>query len=354
MDAAFFMPIFKSLRKLIYRHFKIMKWQAVLALLLLYGVSSWLLLFLAGESNLINQDYLYWLVVTASTVGYGDLSPETALGKAIVAFYIIPFGLGMFALTVGKFAAFSAFQWRKGVMGLKELNLDDHIVVVGWNEHRTLPLLKLLKTEAKQNLNRDICLCVADEMENPLPGVIEFVRCISLNDESGLERAGLKEASTIIIDCTQDDQTLSAALNIYNLNPQAHIIAYFRDESLSKLLKQHCPTIECTPSVSTEMMVKSAMDPGSSILHHELLNATTGMTQYSVVVPESIPEMSVRDLYVPLKEQYSATLIAVDLDSDGRPEVNPALEQRVRAGCTVYYIAETRIKDFNWALISGR
>ncbi|WP_286237585.1 ion channel [Neptuniibacter halophilus] len=348
------MLLFKSLRKLVYRHFKEMKWQALLALLLLYGLSCWQLLSLAGEEALTGPDFLYWLVVTASTVGYGDLSPTTAEGKALVAFYIIPAGLGLFALTVGKFAAFSAFQWRKGIMGLKQLTLNNHIIVVGWNEQRTLPLLQLLKTEARQHMNRDICLCVAEEMENPMPGIIEFVRALSLNDENGLLRAEIGSASTIIIDCQQDDQTLSAALNIFNLNPSAHIIAYFRDENLSKLLKQHCPTIECTPSVSTEMMVKSAMDPGSSLLHHELLNASTGMTQYSVVMPENMPEISVRDLYIPLKEYYAATLIAVDLDSDGKPEINPSLDQRVKPGCTLYYIADKRLKDLDWANLARR
>ncbi len=349
------MLVFKKLRTLIYTHFKDMKWQAVITLLLLYGSSCWLLLFIAGEQSLTNStNYFYWLVVTASTVGFGDLSPETPLGKGITTFYIIPFGLSIFALTVGKLAAFSAFQWRKGVMGLKKLALNNHIVVVGWNEQRTLSLLKLLKTETQQNLNRDICLCATDEMENPLPGVIEFVRAASLNDTASLERASVENAAIIIIDCTQDDQTLSAALNMYNLNKEAHIIAYFRDESLSKLLKQHCPTIECTPSVSTEMMVKSAMDPGSSLLHHELLNATTGMTQFSVVMPDNLPEISVRDLYVPFKEKYAATLIAVDLDNDGTPEVNPSLEQRIKPGCTLYYIASTRIKDFDWAAIAQK
>ncbi|MGH1462066.1 MAG: potassium channel family protein [Neptuniibacter sp.] len=203
------MLIFKGLRKLIYRHFKNMRWQAVFALLLSYGLSSWLLMNYAGESHLIGHDFLYWLVVTASTVGYGDLSPETALGKSFVAFYIIPFGLGLFALTVGKFAAFSAFQWRKGIMGLKDLELHNHIVVVGWNEQRTLPLLKLLKAEAQQNLNRDICLCVSEDMDNPMPGTVEFVRTLTLNDKDELNRASIKDASTIIIDCAQDDQTLS-------------------------------------------------------------------------------------------------------------------------------------------------
>jgi voltage-gated potassium channel len=348
------MLVFKGLRKLIHRYFKNMKWQALFTLLLLYGFSSWLLLNMAGEEALSGHDFIYWLIVTASTVGYGDLSPSTVMGKTIVAFYIIPLGLSLFALTVGKFAAFSAFQWRKGVMGLKELHLNDHIVVVGWNDQRTLGLLQLLKTEAKLYRNREICLCVEADMENPLPGNIEFIRTVSLNDSDALSRACIEKASTIIIDTSRDDQTLSAALNIYSKNKAAHIIAYFRDESLSTLLKQHCPTIECTPSVSTELMVKSAMDPGSSILHHELLNAETGMTQFSIVVPEYLPEVSVRDLYIPMKENYAATLIAIDLNADGKPEVNPSLEQRVRPGSTLYYIAATRLKNLDWDAICQR
>lgn len=40
-------------------------------------------------------DSLYFSVVTISTVGYGDFSPETSLGKIFTIFYII-IGLGVF------------------------------------------------------------------------------------------------------------------------------------------------------------------------------------------------------------------------------------------------------------------
>ena len=40
-------------------------------------------------------DSIYFSVVTISTVGFGDFSPETALGKIFTMFYII-IGLGVF------------------------------------------------------------------------------------------------------------------------------------------------------------------------------------------------------------------------------------------------------------------
>ena len=39
-------------------------------------------------------DSLYFSVITLTTIGYGDLSPQTDLGKAFTLFYIV-IGLGM-------------------------------------------------------------------------------------------------------------------------------------------------------------------------------------------------------------------------------------------------------------------
>jgi voltage-gated potassium channel len=346
------MLLFIRLRKLIYHNFKEMKWQGLLMSLLGYMLLCWLVLRLLGETALVGADYLYWIIVTASTVGYGDLSPATMGGKLFSVFFVIPIGLGLFALTVGKVAAFSAYQWRKGIMGMKALNLNEHILVIGWDPQRTPRLLRLLLIEAQQNLGRTLCLCVSDEIENPLPGEIEFVRVSAYNDPADMQRCCIDQASSIIIDCARDDSTLAAALYSHSRNPHAHSIAYFRDQSLSQLLRHHCPNIECTPSVAVELMVKAAMDPGSSALHRQLLSAGDGMTQYSVRYPESLPAISISRLYAPLKEHYQATLIAVDLEADGEPEINPPLDLELHPGALIYYIAPRRIRDFDWRALT--
>ncbi|MGB0663702.1 MAG: potassium channel family protein [Pontibacterium sp.] len=340
--------VFTYVKRVINRHLKQLNGRTITVAVLVYALISWFLLHLAGEESLTGQDFFYWLVVTASTVGYGDLSPTTNAGKWITILFIIPTGLSLFALSAGKIAAISAQQWRKGIMGLKTLNLDDHILVIGWSEQHTANLLKLLIVEAKHNRGRKICLAASKVLENPLPGDIEFVRTLSYNDEKGLQRASIDRASTIIVYCDQDDFTLTAALYAYSQNKKAHIIAHFQDESLSDLLKQHCPTVECAPSVETELMVKAAMDPGSSVLHKELLSAGTGMTQYAVAYPENRPATTVEALFETFKREHDATLIGLDLENDGVLEVNPPLSTRITHGCTIYYIAQKRILQFKW------
>ena len=45
-------------------------------------------------------DSLYYCVVTVSTVGYGDLTPSTALGKWIATFYMLV-GIALVGLALG-------------------------------------------------------------------------------------------------------------------------------------------------------------------------------------------------------------------------------------------------------------
>ena len=48
-------------------------------------------------------DAVYFSVMTISTVGYGDLTPQTSAGKIFTIFYVI-FGLGLFVGTATSIA----------------------------------------------------------------------------------------------------------------------------------------------------------------------------------------------------------------------------------------------------------
>ena len=354
------MHLLLNFRSLFSRLMIDVKWYGILLGIAVYAGACWGLLWLCGEADLITRsDFIYWLLVTASTVGYGDLSPVTTAGKYVVALFVIPVGLSVFGLVIGRVAAFVSQQWRKGVLGLKDLAIDDHTLVIGWNGNRTLHLLKLLLNDFEadapaENRKQRLALCVRVDVENPMREDIGFVRVTTFTDDADMDRAGIAKARCIIIDNPEDDVTMTTALYCAGRNPQAHIIAYFQDEHLGQLLKQHCPNVECMPSVSVEMMAKAAADPGSSALHHELLAVNQGMTQYSVAY-SGTDVVDVRFLFNALKERFDATLIAVrngssgSSGSSGSIDVNPSLDAHVQPGCTLYYIADARIRDPDWS-----
>lgn len=321
----------------------------LVVLLLLYIAISWLLLVWAGEQELTSDItlFLYYLMVTASTVGYGDYSPVTSAGKWIVVLFIIPGGLSLFAALLGRIATVAIDYWRAGVLGKRKLKMDNHILLLGWNGQRTMNLIRMLQHE--ETGKRPIVLCSRSDIENPLPGEIGFVRVTSYTDELEMKNANLSSASCIVVDNLEDDITLSAALYCANENPNAHLLAYFKDEALSRLLSQHCPNAECIPAVGAEMLAKAAVDPGSSALHQELLASTKGMTQYSIVYPEGEKNRSLESLFHFMKKDYQSTLIGIDR-GDGI-ELNPELDVLVEPKHKLFYIADERIDFFDWAKI---
>ncbi|QJY35792.1 two pore domain potassium channel family protein [Vibrio europaeus] len=315
-------------------------------LLVIYVAASWILLRASSEYALTDDPstFLYFLMVTASTVGYGDHSPETAMGKWVVILFVIPGGLSLFAALIGRLAAGMVEYWRAGILGKRRIGVENHIVLLGWNGQRTMHLIRMLQHE--EDGKRPIVLCSRSDIENPLPGEIGFVKVNSYTDSQEMEKAAIETASCIVVDNLEDDITLSAALYSANINPNAHLLAYFKDEALSNLLSQHCPNAECIPAVGAEMLAKAAVDPGSSALHQELLASTRGMTQYSTIYPSEQKTIKVEDAFQFMKRDYQATLIALDVGQG--IELNPELEKEILPGAKIFYIADERIEDFDW------
>ena len=95
-----------------------LSWLALLAVLLLHYASSWLLMIAVGEHTLIEPGtWFYFYVTTATTVGYGDFSPDTLGGRLVAAILLMPGAVVLFAAFLGKLSSFFIGIWRKGMQG---------------------------------------------------------------------------------------------------------------------------------------------------------------------------------------------------------------------------------------------
>lgn len=335
-----------SLRKWVACQFLKLSILNLLILCTLYIFTSWELLNYAGENHITDSwiDFIYYLVVSASSVGYGDLSPQSAAGKLIVSLFVIPCGISLFAIAIGKMTSSLISQWKKGLLGKKDIAVDNHIIIFGWHQKKTKHLLQMLLHEEANK--RKIVLCCDQAIENPMPNRIEFVSVQSYTVAEEIQRTQIETASCVILDTEDDNLTLTLALLCASLNETMHMVAYFKDDNLRKLLKSHCPNAECIPSVATEMLAKSAVDPGSSALHYELLNSTQGMSQYAVHYPENQPVKTFGDLFSQFKSNNNAILIALELNH--RIQINPELSIKIHPGMRLFYIADERIDNVVW------
>ena len=76
---------------------------------------------------------LWWAVVTLTTVGYGDMVPGTVGGK-IMGVFVMLCGIGLVSALTGNLASMLVEQKAKKRKGLLKVNLEHHVIIVGWND----------------------------------------------------------------------------------------------------------------------------------------------------------------------------------------------------------------------------
>ena len=317
--------------------------KSVLIISLLYFSISYCLLTLTGEVEITApNNFFYWIVVTASTVGYGDLSPSTLSGKIVTALFVIPFGLSVFALSITQTSLTINSIIQRKVKGLHMSRAQSHYLIIGFHSERTLKLIELLHNDSQiKSDKKSIVLCVTKNIENPAPHLVDMIKVTSFSDDTSMQRTNIDKAKCIIIDSQLDDETLRAALYCQSVNPNCHTTAYFQDDSVAKLLKDLHPHIEIVPSVSIEMLVKASLDPGSSQLHKQLLDNTVGMTQYSDIYEGE--DIDVKTIFIDIKKTFNATLIGIQKQNNQEVFLNPSHDQIITSGDNLFYICQSRI-----------
>lgn len=330
-------------RKL-YRHLSDMSWAAVGLTAGIHFLTFYVAFLLASETKIIEIWPYFWMVVV-STLGFGDFYPTTFWGMVTLIF-MVPTGIGIFGLTFGKIVTSVSSAFRKRMIGMGNYDLEDHIVVLGWQGEGSRKMVHQLYGDMP---DQEIVICTQKDMENPMPDHVRFIKGDSLTSEDLLERANIAKASRVIVYAENDDQTMAAGLAAYtktrdDFGRKEHIVAYFQKESVANLFKQNCPTAEAFVSVSIEMLVRAARDPGASRVTSKLVNSLDGPTQFSVVIPNHKKEMLFGNLFDYFKDCHDATLLGVANDATGdNLTLNAPNKHLVQSGDILYYMSNLRI-----------
>jgi voltage-gated potassium channel len=253
-------------------------------------VATWLLMYFVGEEPEFERlpTFIYWYTTTASTVGYGDVAPKTDAGRLINALFVYPGAITLFGAIVTKAIANASNRVRRARIGMGDYSQLEHaIVLVGYDPERTPRMIDELCADAAPG--QQIILLTRKEFENSDPR-IRYVRARSHTDVKELQRAGADKAAEVIIFAGSDSDTLAAGLAISNLNRHGHIVCYFEDEQISRLLTAHCSNVEVVLVPAVELVVKAVRDPGASQFLGDLVSARDGgMTLFSMNWRASAP-----------------------------------------------------------------
>jgi voltage-gated potassium channel len=168
------------------------------------------------------SDAVYYVIVTISTVGYGDVTPTTPVAKWF-SLSIILLGTGAFTVAIGALvgpAIESRMASAFGNMTASELKLlEDHVVVLGYGD-LTEPLLESLADET------EVVVVTPDpDTASDLAADEVSVLTDDPTDEAVLRDARVDTASGVVVGSEDDARDVLAVLAARNVNPDVRIVA---------------------------------------------------------------------------------------------------------------------------------
>ncbi len=167
---------------------------------------------------------LYWLVTTAATVGYGDITPKTVQGK-ILAIIVMILGVSLLGFLLSKLTQGIVESNIGRLFGVNRIKKSIDHIICGWNE------ISKAAFEQINDLQRTII--IIDE-KRPDIDFSENVLYLKGNpsDKVALQNANVEKGRNILL-CMEDDADNVLAIHLVReLSPWINITARINDPDI--------------------------------------------------------------------------------------------------------------------------
>ena len=240
-------------------------------------------------------DAAWWAVVTMTTVGYGDLAPSTDMGRIIVGYPTMIFGVSLLGYMLSSLASWLVELKRKERIGMNELHIKDHIIICRYGG--TDKLLKVVNELKKDIASQDVDIVLIDEGLVELPVELQEKRVLFIKGdpsrEAVLERANYKQAKYLIILADEQDYahsdniSLKIVLLVEQTVPNIYsVVECVLPENRDFFMRAGCDSVVCVSALASQLIVQEILDPGVQQMVSELTSNRCGKQFYLVPIPD--------------------------------------------------------------------
>lgn len=308
----------------------------------------------ANEKVQSVADGMWWALVTLTTVGYGDISPATALGRVIGSLLMVAgmFNLALFAGIVGHALLNAVLSIREEQFRMS--GIVNHIVICGYDPSSRLLLEAML---AEERESPRIVLFGRSERPVDIPPEFTWIKG-DPTSEGELEKARIAHARAVVLIGSRDmlpqqadAQTILTAFTIrrhlktHPATPKRarplHIVAEVQDnENAEHARTAGADEVIATTRLGFNLLAHAVAEPGTGTLMSDIVSVSAH-NLYVGRRPDGVPAGSFGEVSRAVRMKTRVMVIGARID--GEDVMNPPDDTFIPASALLLYLADRRV-----------
>jgi voltage-gated potassium channel len=267
---------FKSYKKLVYYLLAFLG----IFLFLVFNLLEFELLSEEGKIDNLS-DAIWYSIVTLTTVGYGDMVPTSAGGRAI-GYILILLSLGVYGLLIGQISSIMANIKENKKMGMYGTDFQDHIVVIGWTQFGKTVIDQLIKAGRKVAIvtkNRE----TIDLLKELYQDKNLFMLYSDYENFELLEKVNIKKSSTVFINLNDDTEKLVYILNLKKEYEGLNFTVTLENSNLKQTFLSAGVTHAISQNeIASRLLASYMFEPDVALFSEEILTYPTNDEEYDM------------------------------------------------------------------------
>lgn len=222
-------------------------------------------------------DAIYYVTVTLSTTGYGDITPASDSARLVNAFVVTPARIAFLVLLIGTTLEVLATEGRQELRVARwRKRMKKHVLIVGYGiKGRSAAATVVASGRPASDV------VVVDTSESARLDALGDGYAVVAGDATRREvllRAGIDKAERVILATERDDTNILVSLTIRRLNPDVFIAASVRDDANAALIKQSgADAVIVSADSAGRMLGTSAVSPHLGNVLEDLITYGDGI-----------------------------------------------------------------------------
>jgi voltage-gated potassium channel len=270
----------------------------------------------SSQASITNyRDAIWYSLVTLTTVGYGDLVPATEFGRYISILFVL-ISLGIYGILIGQFTSLMATIKENKKLGYNGTQMEDHAVIIGWNEFGKMVLSQLIgvgkKVAVVTNNKSDI-----EFIREEHSGKGVFVLYSDFGNIEMLRKTNIEQSSIVFVNFEDDTEKLVYILNMKKVYPNLdYVVTLDNGDLKNTFISAGVTNTISKHEISSKLLASYMFEPDVASYSESIMSFAEGdadydMKQFFVTATNPYVGKAYQDAFFDLKKKYNAVLIGI-------------------------------------------